>query len=254
MAEFNLNLEQVNIREYINGVTGEYVRFMDRNNIDWTDESNEYVAAKAELLRIKDNICQMTTEEEIRKYNARVDEIRAKIKNAENNKNSLILTVGELEIYIDETEKLFVELLRSKNIKWTDTSNEYVIALEELYDIKNDTDKIDNIETANKVRARVEELREMAESQSKVMAYFNTLEIEVITDKADDIYASLAGYVLKNNRHKDEQDPVNILRRMVFGLKDSLTERKYTAEELKLIKAKLEFAQDFANEVIREKE
>ena len=227
---------------------------MDKNNINWTDESNEYVAAQSELYRLRDSIYKMKTEEDIRNGNVRVDELRAKIKNAVQNETELILNVGELEIYINETEKKFVEYLRSNNIKWTDTSNEYVIALEELYDIKNDTYKIRNIETANKVRARVDELREMVDSTEKVLDYFNTLEIEVMSDTANSIYADITRYVLKNNIQKDEQNPLNILRHMVFRLNDSLTDRKYTMEELKLIKAKLDFAWDFANEVLKQNE
>ena len=48
---------------------------------------------------------------------------------------------------------------------------------------------------------------------------------------------------------------MNILRHMIFKMKENLTgSKEYTMEELKLIQAKFEFARDYANEVIKNDE
>ena len=94
----------------------------------------------------------------------------------------------------------------------------------------------------------------MIESPEKVLDYFNTLEIEVMTEVAASIYADITRYVLKNNLQKDEQNPLNVLRHMVFRLKDALIKRDYTMDELKQIKAKFEFAREYIDEVIKQNE
>ena len=158
--------------------------------------------------------------------------------------------VCELDIYIGATETKYVEYLRSNNIDWDDTSNEYVIALEKLYDIKNNAYKVETWDDIQKVRATVDELREMIDNPEKVMEHFNALEIKVIDEIADSIYGTVTKYVLKNDRQEDEQDPLNVLRHMIFKLKESLTERDYTMDELKQIKAKFEFAREYIDKVI----
>ena len=83
------------------------------------------------------------------------------------------------------------------------------------------------------------------------MDYFITLEIEVMTEVAASIEAIISRYVIAKNIQDDENHPLNILESMVFDLKHSLVCKDYTMEELNLIKAKFEFARDYANEVIK---
>ena len=90
----------------------------------------------------------------------------------------------------------------------------------------------------------------MIDNPEKVMEHFNALEIKVIDEIADSIYGTVTKYVLKNDRQEDEQDPLNVLRHMIFKLKESLTERDYTMDELKQIKAKFEFAREYIDKVI----
>ena len=77
--------------------------------------------------------------------------------------------VCELDIYIGATETKYVEYLRSNNIDWDDTSNEYVIALEKLYDIKNNAYKVETWDDIRKVRATVDKLREMIDAPNDVV-------------------------------------------------------------------------------------
>ena len=90
--------------------------------------------------------------------------------------------------------------------------------------------------------------------EDQKMDYFNTLEIEVMTEVAASIEATISRYVIAKNIQDDEKHLLNILESMIFDLKHSLVCKDYTMEELNLIKAKLEFARDFANEVIKNNE
>ena len=87
--------------------------------------------------------------------------------------------------------------------------------------------------------------------EEQQMDYFITLEIEVMTEVAASIEATISRYVIAKNIQDDENHPLNILESMVFDLKHSLVCKDYTMEELNLIKAKFEFARDYANEVIK---
>lgn len=86
------------------------------------------------------------------------------------------------------------------------------------------------------------------------MDYFNTLEIEVMTEVAASVIAAITRYVIDKNIQNDEKHPLNILEGMLYDIKDSLIGKEYTMEELKLIQAKIEFARDYANEVINSNE
>lgn len=86
------------------------------------------------------------------------------------------------------------------------------------------------------------------------MNYFNTLEIEVMTEVAASVIAAITRYVIDKNIQNDEKHPLNILEGMLYDIKDSLIGKEYTMEELKLIQAKIEFARDYANEVINSNE
>ena len=46
----------------------------------------------------------------------------------------------------------------------------------------------------------------------------------------------------RKNLQDDENDPLNILEKMIFKLKHSLICNDYTMDELKKLKAKFEFA------------
>ena len=91
--------------------------------------------------------------------------------------------------------------------------------------------------------------------EDQKMDYFNTLEIEVMTEVAAEIHATITRYVIAKNIQADNKHPLNILRHMIFSMKEKLTSSKeYSMEELKLIQAKFEFARDYANEVINNNE
>ena len=91
--------------------------------------------------------------------------------------------------------------------------------------------------------------------EEQQMDYFITLEIEVMTEVAAEIHATITRYVIAKNIQEDEKHPLNILRHMIFKMKENLTgSKEYTMEELKLIQAKFEFARDYANEVIKNDE
>lgn len=83
------------------------------------------------------------------------------------------------------------------------------------------------------------------------MDYFITLEIELMNEDAASIIATISRYVIAKNIENDKKHPLNILEDMLFDMKDSLIgSKEYTMEELELIKAKFEFARDYANAVI----
>ncbi|MBQ6252456.1 helix-turn-helix domain-containing protein [Ruminococcus sp.] len=90
--------------------------------------------------------------------------------------------------------------------------------------------------------------------EDQKMDYFNTLEIEVMTEVAASIEATISRFVIAKNIQDDEKHPLNILESMIFDLKHSLVCKDYTMEELNLIKAKFEFAREYANEVIKNNE
>ena len=83
------------------------------------------------------------------------------------------------------------------------------------------------------------------------MDYFITLEIELMNEDAASIMATISRYVIAKNIQNDKKHPLNILEDMLFDIKDSLIgSKEYTMEELELIKAKFEFAREYANKVI----
>ena len=83
------------------------------------------------------------------------------------------------------------------------------------------------------------------------MDYLNTLEIEVMSEVAASIIATISRYVIDKKIQDDDKHPLNILEGMIYDIKDDLIGKEYTMEDLILIKAKLQFARDYANEVIR---
>ena len=86
--------------------------------------------------------------------------------------------------------------------------------------------------------------------EDQKMDYFITLEKEVMSEVAAEIYATITRYTIAKNIQDDEKHPLNILGHMIFQIKENLIGKEYTMEELKLIQAKFEFARDYANEVI----
>ncbi len=90
--------------------------------------------------------------------------------------------------------------------------------------------------------------------EDQQMDYFITLEKEVMSEVAAEIYATITRYMITKNIQDDEKHPLNILAHMVFQIKENLIGKEYTMEELKLIQAKFEFARDYANEVIKNNE
>lgn len=90
--------------------------------------------------------------------------------------------------------------------------------------------------------------------EDQKMDYFITLEKEVMSEVAAEIYATITRYTIAKNIQDDEKHPLNILGHMVFQIKENLIGKEYTMEELKLIQAKFEFARDYANEVIKNNE
>ena len=90
--------------------------------------------------------------------------------------------------------------------------------------------------------------------EDQKMDYFITLEKEVMSEVAAEIYATITRYTIAKNIQDDEKDPLNILGHMIFQIKENLIGKEYTMEELKLIQAKFEFARDYANEVIKNNE
>ena len=90
--------------------------------------------------------------------------------------------------------------------------------------------------------------------EDQKMDYFITLEKEVMSEVAAEIYATITRYTIAKNIQDDEKHPLNILGHMIFQIKENLIGKEYTMEELKLIQAKFEFARDYANEVINNNE
>lgn len=86
------------------------------------------------------------------------------------------------------------------------------------------------------------------------MDYFITLEKEVMSEVAAEIYGTITRYMIAKNIQDDDKHPLNILAHMVFQIKENLIGKEYTIDELKLIQAKFEFARDYANEVINNNE
>lgn len=80
------------------------------------------------------------------------------------------------------------------------------------------------------------------------MDYFVTLEKEVMSEVAASIEATIIKYEIKHHIN-DDNDPIEILHKMIHSLKDGLIGNDYTLDELKLIQAKFEFARDYMNEV-----
>lgn len=90
--------------------------------------------------------------------------------------------------------------------------------------------------------------------EDQKMDYFITLEKEVMSEVAAEIYATITRYTIAKNIQDDEKHPLNILGHMIFQIKENLIGKEYTMEELKLIQSKFEFARDYANEVIKNNE
>ena len=86
--------------------------------------------------------------------------------------------------------------------------------------------------------------------EDQKMDYFITLEKEVMSEVAASIIATISRYVI-DKKIQDDKHPLNILEGMIYDMKDDLIGKEYTMEELNLIKAKLQFARDYANEVIK---
>ena len=71
-----------------------------------------------------------------------------------------------------------------------------------------------------------------------------------MSEVAASIIATISRYVI-DKKIQDDKHPLNILEGMIYDMKDDLIGKEYTMEELNLIKAKLQFARDYANEVIK---
>ena len=151
----------------------------------------------------------------------------------------------------DEKEqfiKSFVQLRKSQNITQPQLSAKSGVPQPVIARLeKGKTDP--KLSTILKLLESMEAKLIIKEEQQ--MDYFITLEIEVMTEVAASIEATISRYVIAKNIQDDENHPLNILESMVFDLKHSLVCKDYTMEELNLIKAKFEFARDYANEVIK---
>ena len=80
MTDFNINKECAILSEYINAVQGRYLRYLRKEGIHLNDKTNPYVAAIFELQDINNNIYKIKNEEDFKKADERVREIRAFLK------------------------------------------------------------------------------------------------------------------------------------------------------------------------------
>ena len=155
---------------------------------------------------------------------------------------------------IDEKEKFiktFVQLRNNRHITQSQLSTKSGVPQPVIARLeKGTTDP--KLTTILKLLDSMEAKLIIKEDQQ--MDYFNTLEIEVMTEVAASIEATISRYVIEKHLEDDAKNPLNILESMIFDLKHSLVCKDYTIEELSLIKAKFEFARDYANEVIKNNE
>ena len=86
------------------------------------------------------------------------------------------------------------------------------------------------------------------------MDYFITLEKELMIEDAASIIATITRYVIAKHIQNETKHPLNILETMIYEQKDDLIGKEYTMEELNLIKAKFEFAREYADKVIEASE
>ena len=83
MADFNLGKAKSELRDYINGVMGEYYRYFIKNGIDPLNIQNEQLEKNvSELNQMSEKpLVYCNTEEDIQKLRKKVDELRKVIKN-----------------------------------------------------------------------------------------------------------------------------------------------------------------------------
>ena len=144
--------------------------------------------------------------------------------------------------------KSFVQLRKSRHITQPQLSAKSGVPQPVIARLeKGKTDP--KLSTILKLLDSMEAKLTMKEDQK--MDYFNTLEIEVMTEVAASIIATISRYVIDKKIQDDDKHPLNILEGMIYDIKDDLIGKEYTMEELNLIKAKLQFAKDYANEVIK---
>ena len=81
MAEFNIGLARCRVREYAQGVLGEYIIYLRENGINPLEQpEHPLVKNKKELLKMDRRADKCETEDDIKMLNARIDELRAIIK------------------------------------------------------------------------------------------------------------------------------------------------------------------------------
>ena len=83
MADFNLGKAKSELRDYVNGVMGEYYRYFIKNGIDPLNIQNEQLEKNVSELNQMSGLpialCQ--NEDDVKKLKNRVDELRKVIKN-----------------------------------------------------------------------------------------------------------------------------------------------------------------------------
>ena len=186
MAEFNIRKEKALLYEYLTLVEGAYYRFINKNKINHADIGNIYVANMNELFEMDDQRWKLKTEEEVKKAQARAEELADFLKKPYDPENTPRKKYSELDPNKDYTEF-----------------------------------KVEN-------------------------------EIEFYKELLADLRAKIGNFIVEKNIN-DKKDPIYILVFKVQLMYDSLIMYpKRTLDDLKDIRAKIDFIEEYINEVIKQ--
>ena len=84
------------------------------------------------------------------------------------------------------------------------------------------------------------------------MDYFITAKKEILRESAASVKAKIIHYMISKNMEDDPTNPIEILLNMVSSLSRSLIQNPdYTMEDLEKVSAKLDFAEDYIDEVAK---
>lgn len=172
--------------------------------------------------------------------------------------------IAILDEYISLVEEKYVYFLNKHNIDWNDITNIYVANYREILDIDDKKFKLETEEEICNVNARLKDLSDFLQkpfvtekkkySELDPEKDYTDCKIQNDTEFYRDLIVSVQGkigrYILEK-RIEDTNDPIYILDFKLQKIKNDLimgTDK--TLDDLNAIRIKIDFIEEFIDEVI----
>ena len=171
-----------------------------------------------------------------------------------------------LNEYITLVEGDYVRFLTKNKIDFNDITNIYVANYREILDIDDNRWKLKTEEEIRNVKARLKELNDFlnkpVNEADEVKKYaeldpnkdYTEYKIESDTEFYRELIAKVQGKVgryIFRKQIEDKNDPIYILAfKLQEILNDLITGKEKTLDDLKVIRAKIDFIEEYIDEVI----